>query len=138
LAEKFELSNLQLPQELPLSLPSQPVGQRPDVRQAEENLHAASAQIGIAIANRLPSIALTADGGSSPTAFSTPWEAVGGTAPTSPRVDLQPKLLLVIPDQQRAARSRAARPQGIASPLMARLHRPPAATIRIDLPLAPG
>jgi NodT family efflux transporter outer membrane factor (OMF) lipoprotein len=54
---------------LPLSLPSQLVGQRPDVLQAEENLHAASAEIGIAIANRLPSIALTADGGSSPTAF---------------------------------------------------------------------
>jgi NodT family efflux transporter outer membrane factor (OMF) lipoprotein len=70
LAEKFELSNLQLPPELPLSLPSQLVEQRPDVLQAEENLHAASAQIGIAIANRLPSIALTADGGSSPTAFS--------------------------------------------------------------------
>jgi NodT family efflux transporter outer membrane factor (OMF) lipoprotein len=70
LAEKFELSSLQLPQELPLSLPSQLVEQRPDVRQAEENLHAASAQIGIAIANRLPSFALTADGGSAPTAFS--------------------------------------------------------------------
>ena len=64
LAEKFELSSLQLPQELPLSLPSQLVEQRPDVRQAEENLHAASAQIGVAIANRLPSIALTADAGS--------------------------------------------------------------------------
>ena len=70
LPEKFELSSLQLPQELPLSLPSQLVEQRPDVRQAEENLHAASAQIGIAIANRLPSIALTADGGSSTVAFS--------------------------------------------------------------------
>ena len=43
LTEKFELSNLQLPQELPLSLPSKLVEQRPDVRQAEENLHAASA-----------------------------------------------------------------------------------------------
>jgi NodT family efflux transporter outer membrane factor (OMF) lipoprotein len=70
LTERFELANLQLPQELPLSLPSKLVEQRPDVRQAEENLHAASAQIGIAIANRLPSIALTADGGSSPVAFS--------------------------------------------------------------------
>ena len=70
LAEKFELSSLQLPQELPLSLPSRLVEQRPDVLQAEENLHAASAQIGIAIANRLPSISLTADGGSSPTSFS--------------------------------------------------------------------
>ncbi len=64
LAEKFELSSLQLPQELPLSLPSQLVEQRPDVRQAEENLHSASAQIGIARANRLPNFALTADAGS--------------------------------------------------------------------------
>ena len=64
LPEKFELSSLQLPQELPLSLPSQLVAQRPDVRQAEENLHSACAQIGIARANRLPSFALTADAGS--------------------------------------------------------------------------
>ena len=64
LAEKFELSSLQLPQELPLSLPSQLVEQRPDVRQAEENLHSASAQIGIARANRLPNFALTGDVGS--------------------------------------------------------------------------
>jgi NodT family efflux transporter outer membrane factor (OMF) lipoprotein len=62
--EEFELSSLQLPQELPLSLPSQLVEQRPDVRQAEENLHSACAQIGIARANRLPNIALTADAGS--------------------------------------------------------------------------
>ena len=64
LSEKFELSSLQLPQELPVSLPSQLVEQRPDVRQAEENLHSASAQIGVAVANRLPSFALTADAGS--------------------------------------------------------------------------
>ncbi len=69
LTEKFELSSLQLPQELPLSLPSQLVEQRPDVRQAEENLHSASAQIGIAVANRLPSFALTADAGSTAVAF---------------------------------------------------------------------
>ena len=49
--------------ESPLSLPSRLVEQRPDVRQAEENLHAASADVGVAIANRLPSIALTADAG---------------------------------------------------------------------------
>jgi NodT family efflux transporter outer membrane factor (OMF) lipoprotein len=64
LPNKFELSSLRLPQELPLSLPSQLVEQRPDVRQAEENLHSASAQIGVAIANRLPNFALTADSGS--------------------------------------------------------------------------
>ncbi len=63
MAENFELSSLQLPQELPVSLPSQLVEQRPDVRQAEENLHSASAQVGIAVANRLPNFALTADAG---------------------------------------------------------------------------
>jgi NodT family efflux transporter outer membrane factor (OMF) lipoprotein len=63
-AEQFELSSLQLPEALPLSLPAQLVAQRPDVRQAEETLHAASAQIGIAVANRLPNITLSADAGS--------------------------------------------------------------------------
>jgi NodT family efflux transporter outer membrane factor (OMF) lipoprotein len=64
-ADKFELASLQLPAELPVSLPSQLVAQRPDVLQAEANLHAASAQIGIAVANRLPNITLSADAGSS-------------------------------------------------------------------------
>jgi NodT family efflux transporter outer membrane factor (OMF) lipoprotein len=61
----FDLSTLQLPQDLPVSLPSALVSQRPDVLQAEANLHDASAKIGIAIANRLPNIVLTADAGSS-------------------------------------------------------------------------
>lgn len=63
--EKFDLADLQLPADLPVSLPSQLVQQRPDVLQAQANLHAASAQIGIAVANRLPNITLTADAGSS-------------------------------------------------------------------------
>jgi NodT family efflux transporter outer membrane factor (OMF) lipoprotein len=67
--EKFELASLELPQELPGSLPSQLVEQRPDVRQAEENLHSASALIGVAVANRLPSFSLTADAGSMATIF---------------------------------------------------------------------
>ncbi len=62
-ADRFDLASFQLPQELPLSLPSQLVTQRPDVRQAEEALHAASAQVGIATANRLPNITLSADAG---------------------------------------------------------------------------
>jgi len=70
LLEKFELSILQLPQELPLSLPSQLVEQRPDVRQAEENMHSASALIGVARANRFPSFALTGDVGSMALVFS--------------------------------------------------------------------
>jgi NodT family efflux transporter outer membrane factor (OMF) lipoprotein len=65
----FELASLQLPQELPLSLPSQLVERRPDVLQAEANMHAASARIGIAEANRLPNIELTANAGSTSVAF---------------------------------------------------------------------
>jgi NodT family efflux transporter outer membrane factor (OMF) lipoprotein len=52
--ENFDLSELVLPQNLPLSLPSQLVEQRPDVRQFQALLHAASAQIGVATANMLP------------------------------------------------------------------------------------
>jgi NodT family efflux transporter outer membrane factor (OMF) lipoprotein len=63
-AETFDLSSLQLPGELPISLPSELVAQRPDVLQAEANLHAASAQIGIATASRLPNITLTGNAGS--------------------------------------------------------------------------
>ena len=57
--EKFELASLHLPQELPLSLPSKIVERRPDVRAAEEQLHFASAQAGVAVANRLPQFAIT-------------------------------------------------------------------------------
>ncbi|MGD0506058.1 MAG: efflux transporter outer membrane subunit [Steroidobacteraceae bacterium] len=63
--EKFDLSSLKLPGELPVSLPSVLVEQRPDVLQAEANLHDASAKIGISIANRLPSFPLVANAGSS-------------------------------------------------------------------------
>jgi NodT family efflux transporter outer membrane factor (OMF) lipoprotein len=58
--ENFELDTLTLPRDLPVSLPAKLVAQRPDVRAAEENLHAASAQIGVAVAARLPQISLTA------------------------------------------------------------------------------
>jgi NodT family efflux transporter outer membrane factor (OMF) lipoprotein len=60
---KFDLALLQLPQDLPVSLPSHLVEQRPDIRAAEENLHAASAAIGVTIANMLPQITLGANGG---------------------------------------------------------------------------
>jgi len=62
-AKPFELASLQLPAELPLSLPSQIVTNRPDVRQAGANLHAACAQVGIALANPLPNLTLTGDAG---------------------------------------------------------------------------
>ena len=62
-ATRFTLASLRLPTDLPLSLPSQLVEQRPDVRAAEAQLHQASAQIGVAIANMLPQFNLTGDYG---------------------------------------------------------------------------
>lgn len=64
-AETFRLEELSLPAELPVSLPSKLIEQRPDVRQAEENLHAASAEVGVALADMLPQFDITADTGSS-------------------------------------------------------------------------
>jgi NodT family efflux transporter outer membrane factor (OMF) lipoprotein len=63
-AETFRVEDLTLPQELPVSLPSKLIEQRPDVRQAEENLHAASAGVGVALANMLPQFQINADTGS--------------------------------------------------------------------------
>ncbi|MEI7612555.1 MAG: efflux transporter outer membrane subunit [Betaproteobacteria bacterium] len=68
--ESFDLASLKLPQELPLSLPSQIVEQRPDVRAAEEQLHATTAQLGVAIANRLPQFAIDATWGGAASHFS--------------------------------------------------------------------
>jgi NodT family efflux transporter outer membrane factor (OMF) lipoprotein len=63
-SETFELQELTLPAELPVSVPSRLVAQRPDVRQAEENLHAASAQVGVTLANLLPQFSISANTGS--------------------------------------------------------------------------
>ncbi|PRW99209.1 RND transporter [Pseudomonas fragi] len=62
--ERFNLASLHLPQELPVSLPSALVGQRPDVRAAEAQLHEASANIGVAVANQLPQFSITGSLGS--------------------------------------------------------------------------
>jgi NodT family efflux transporter outer membrane factor (OMF) lipoprotein len=55
----FTLDGLQLPQELPLSLPSALVRQRPDIQASEALLHQASAQVGVATANLYPQITLS-------------------------------------------------------------------------------
>jgi NodT family efflux transporter outer membrane factor (OMF) lipoprotein len=85
LPDTFTLAALQLPEQLPVSLPSRLVEQRPDIRQAEANLHAASAQVGVAIANRLPNITLSANAGASSVSASnifSPaasfWSLIGG------------------------------------------------------------
>ena len=61
------LDDLTLPAALPVSLPAKLVEQRPDVRIAEANLHAASANVGVAIAARLPNLTLSASAGGSST-----------------------------------------------------------------------
>lgn len=57
----FTLAALHLPQTLPASLPSDLVNQRPDVQAAAAQLHQASANVGVATANMLPQISLTAN-----------------------------------------------------------------------------
>jgi NodT family efflux transporter outer membrane factor (OMF) lipoprotein len=56
----IELTDIQLPRELPVSVPSQLVRRRPDILAAEAQLHAATAAVGVATANLYPQIALTA------------------------------------------------------------------------------
>lgn len=89
IAAKFTLSSLRLPHELPVSVPSKLVEQRPDIRAAEANLQSASALVGVAIADRLPVLNITANPGYSAatvgslfvpqTAF---WSVTGSVAST--------------------------------------------------------
>ena len=66
----FTLDSLKIPQDLPVSLPSKFVEQRPDVREYSALLHAATAQVGIATANMLPQITLSGSYGQDASAFS--------------------------------------------------------------------
>ncbi len=66
--QDFDLDAITLPDDLPLSLPSRLVEHRPDIREAEAQLHAASAQVGVAMADMLPQVALSG--------------SIGGTATT--------------------------------------------------------
>jgi NodT family efflux transporter outer membrane factor (OMF) lipoprotein len=61
--EISDLGQLHLPTDLPVSLPSQIIEQRPDVRAAEEQWQSASAEVGVAIAARLPQFSITGAGG---------------------------------------------------------------------------
>ena len=57
---EFDLTAMTLPDRLPVSLPSELVHRRPDIQAAEAQLHAASAEIGIATAQLYPQITLSA------------------------------------------------------------------------------
>jgi len=74
----FELDQLVLPTDLPLGVPSQLVERRPDVRAAEAQLHSATAQVGVAVANLLPQVTITGDIGSTASFFSDLFKAGTG------------------------------------------------------------
>ncbi|MCH4881675.1 MULTISPECIES: efflux transporter outer membrane subunit [Pseudomonas] len=76
--ERFNLASLHLPQELPVSLPSAIVEKRPDVRSAQAQLHEASANIGVAVANQLPQFSITGSLGSTVASGSTLFSAGSG------------------------------------------------------------
>ena len=89
LVAPFALDVLKLPRDLPVSLPSRLVEQRPDILAAEAGVHMASAELGVAVAARLPQLNLSADIGTATQVLSGPlgmgnlfFNTVGGlTAP---------------------------------------------------------
>lgn len=76
--QDLTFATLRLPEQLPLSVPARLLEQRPDIRAAEAQLHAASAQLGVATAARLPSIALTASPGSAALTVGTLFKSGSG------------------------------------------------------------
>lgn len=74
----LRLEQLQLPADLPIGVPSQLVERRPDVRAAEAQLHAATAQVGVAITDMLPQFTITGDAGSTATALGNLFQAGTG------------------------------------------------------------
>ena len=75
--QTVELDALQLPPELPLSLPAKLMEQRPDVRAAEAQLHAANAQVGVAVAAMLPQFSITGQYGGNATQMNQLFAAGG-------------------------------------------------------------
>jgi NodT family efflux transporter outer membrane factor (OMF) lipoprotein len=86
-SHEFDIGELALPREVPLTLPAELVRRRPDVLAAEAQLHASSAAIGVAIAQEFPSLNLSAsvtrqalEAGGLFHQFDTLWEAGGALA----------------------------------------------------------
>jgi NodT family efflux transporter outer membrane factor (OMF) lipoprotein len=86
---QLDLDGLKLPEELPLSVPSKLVEHRPDVRAAEALVHSASAEVGVAVANRLPQFPISAVYGGAATQFTkmfsdgnTFWSITGNVTQT--------------------------------------------------------
>jgi len=89
LPQTFELARFRLPRDLPLTLPADIIEQRPDVRIAEAQLKSFNAQLGVAIANRLPQFAINGSAGGNAASFSQMfssggpfWSLVGSVSQT--------------------------------------------------------
>jgi NodT family efflux transporter outer membrane factor (OMF) lipoprotein len=67
---ELHLAGLKLPRDLPVSLPAEILRRRPDVQAAEANVHAASAAVGVAVANRLPQFTIGGTAGGASTQWS--------------------------------------------------------------------
>jgi NodT family efflux transporter outer membrane factor (OMF) lipoprotein len=68
---RVSFAELTLPNQIPVSVPSDLVRQRPDILVAEAQLHSASAQIGVATAAMLPNFTLSANYGLNSTSLSS-------------------------------------------------------------------
>ncbi|NID14649.1 efflux transporter outer membrane subunit [Luteibacter yeojuensis] len=78
----FALDDFSLPADLPLSLPSELARERPDILEAEAQLHAASAAIGVATADMYPHLQLSASASQIGPGGGMLWGLLGGlTAP---------------------------------------------------------
>jgi NodT family efflux transporter outer membrane factor (OMF) lipoprotein len=60
-APDFDVAKLTVPADVPISLPSELVRRRPDILAAEAEMHAATAAVGVAVANQYPGIRLSAN-----------------------------------------------------------------------------
>jgi len=85
----LRLADFHLPPDLPVRLPAELVRRRPDILAAEANVHAASAQVGVAVAARLPSFTIDGALGGASTEITTLvsngndlWSIEGGIAQT--------------------------------------------------------
>jgi len=82
------LDDFAVPPDAPVSLPSQLVRERPDILEAEANLHQASAQVGVATAALFPSISITGDYGAASTSLASLASPMGRFWSVGPTIDV--------------------------------------------------
>jgi outer membrane protein, multidrug efflux system len=77
-----------VPPSVPIGLPADLARRRPDIERAEAQLHAATARIGVAVANLFPRLTLTATGGLQSEGLSRLIQTASRFASLSPTIDL--------------------------------------------------